>query len=240
MVPVSKLVLLPGMDGTGELFLPLIEALPRQFETQIVRYPGNEPHSYTALAHFVESSASSTTPFILVAESFSTPLAIEWAATNPPNLKGLALCAGFASSPVSGPLRFAVSCLAPLLFLANPSSMVMQLLLLGPNAPIETIAAVQSAISSVKPSVLAERLRNVLQCDVRRAMKRVTVPILLVNPGEDKLVGKAKLDEMRRIAPSATVETIRGPHLLFQREPLKSAEVIAAFASRCLLSHVVP
>jgi hypothetical protein len=41
-------------------------------------------------------------PFVLLAESFSTPVAIRVAAENPTNLKGLILCAGFATSPVSG------------------------------------------------------------------------------------------------------------------------------------------
>ena len=34
-----KLVLLPGMDGTGELFDSFVKALPQSFTTEIVRYP---------------------------------------------------------------------------------------------------------------------------------------------------------------------------------------------------------
>jgi surfactin synthase thioesterase subunit len=36
---VPKLVLLPGMDGTSELFAPFIAALPKDFEPIPIRYP---------------------------------------------------------------------------------------------------------------------------------------------------------------------------------------------------------
>jgi len=32
------LVLLPGLDGTGELFAPLLHALDYEFPTSVVRY----------------------------------------------------------------------------------------------------------------------------------------------------------------------------------------------------------
>jgi pimeloyl-[acyl-carrier protein] methyl ester esterase len=88
-----KLVLLPGTDGTGELFRPLIERLPREIECVPVRYPGDRWMSYLDLAGFVACQCPASGPFVLVAESFSTPLAIQIAATRPENLVGLVLCA---------------------------------------------------------------------------------------------------------------------------------------------------
>jgi len=35
----TKLLLLPGMDGTGDLFAGFVEAFPDEFETEIVSYP---------------------------------------------------------------------------------------------------------------------------------------------------------------------------------------------------------
>lgn len=58
--------------------------------------------------------------------------------------------------------------------------------------------------------------------------------MLFVQPKQDRLVSGAMLEEMRSIKPSAAVETISGPHLLLQREPQKSAEVVARFASQCI------
>ena len=36
---MTALVLLPGMDGTGDLFAPLLSALPPALRTIVVRYP---------------------------------------------------------------------------------------------------------------------------------------------------------------------------------------------------------
>jgi len=35
---IRRLVLLPGMDGTGELFADFVEALPDAFDGRVVRY----------------------------------------------------------------------------------------------------------------------------------------------------------------------------------------------------------
>ena len=43
------LVLLPGMDGTGELFGPFIDALGPAQPVQVLRYPTDRPWGYTEL-----------------------------------------------------------------------------------------------------------------------------------------------------------------------------------------------
>src|SRR5580692_9853251 len=114
------------MDGTGNLFDGFIEALPREFETKTVRFPPDAIHSYGELFQIVQSAIPESDPFVLLAESFSTPLAIQCAAANPPNLKALVICAGFARSPARGPLRFVASHLAPHLFRFGISNFVLE------------------------------------------------------------------------------------------------------------------
>lgn len=43
------LVLLPGMDGTGFLFEPFVNALPSGINPIVVAYPTNKPLSYKEL-----------------------------------------------------------------------------------------------------------------------------------------------------------------------------------------------
>ena len=69
-----KLVLLPGMDGTGQLFNDFVEALPESLETVTVRYPAEQCLSYAELEDFVQAACPISGPFVLLAESFSTPL----------------------------------------------------------------------------------------------------------------------------------------------------------------------
>jgi pimeloyl-[acyl-carrier protein] methyl ester esterase len=227
---VLRLVLLPGMDGTGDLFRDFVHALPENFEIKIVRYPTDSSLPYSELTDFVKSATDLSEPYVLIAESFSAPLAIQWAATNPPNLRGLALCAGFATSPVRGLWGFACSLLGPIFFSTIFPKWAIELFLVGPNASPSLVAAVRAAISSVLPKVLSARVRAILNCDARAELSRVAVPVLLLQPKQDRLISGFSLREIRRIIPGAAVEIIDGPHLLLQREPHATADIVARFA----------
>jgi len=99
------LILLPGMDGTGELFERFLNVLPAWIHPKVVRYPSCQALSYTDLLALVRSTLPASEPFVVLAESFSTPIAIRLAAEGPPNLKALIICAGFIESPVRGVVR---------------------------------------------------------------------------------------------------------------------------------------
>jgi len=220
------------MDGTGKLFADFVRALPDEFETETVSYPTNVSLSYAKLTPIIQSAIPINVPFVLVAESFSTPLAIQFAATNPPNLKGLVLCAGFVTSPVRGCLRFIGSFLAPILFNLALPKLAANFLLVGPDAPAALLAVVRAAISTVQPNVLSARLRAIFACDTRDELSHVAVPILYIQAKQDRLVHASCLDEILQIVPQTTVAAITGPHLLFQREPEQTAEVVALFVQQ--------
>lgn len=110
------LVLLPGLDGTGDLFRDFVRALPPEFDVLTMRYPTDRCLPYSELIEIVRATCPQSAPIVLLAESFSTPLAIQYAATNSASLKGLVLCAGFATSPVQGLRRLLCSLLTPFLF----------------------------------------------------------------------------------------------------------------------------
>jgi pimeloyl-ACP methyl ester carboxylesterase len=217
------------MDGTGNLFADFVKALPGSFETETVRYPNDCCFSYPDLMRRVRSASPVSEPFVLVAESFSTPLAIQFAATNPANLRGLVLCAGFASSPVRGWLRFLGSLLSPFVFRVPLPDFAAKLWLVGPSASPALLSAVKSAISSVPPRVLSARLRAVLECDARTELTQVAMPILYLQAQQDRLVPASSLEEIRRIKPQTLVAEISGPHLLFQRESQQAAEIFTTF-----------
>ena len=46
---MTALVLLPGMDGTGDLFAPLLSALSPALRTIVIRYPSDRPLGYAEL-----------------------------------------------------------------------------------------------------------------------------------------------------------------------------------------------
>lgn len=224
-----RLVLLPGMHGTDELFREFMSRLPEPKHIEALHYPTDVSLSYSQLLKAVESFVPATEDFVLLAESFSTPLAIQFAATKPPSLKGLILCAGFSTSPVRGWRRIVASFLTPVLFHLPLPESVCKRWLVGRDASSSLLAAVQTAVSLVHPKVLATRLRAILVCDVRPELSQVTVPILYVQAKQDCLVHEHCVDEIRRVQPQTKVVKIGGPHLILQREPKQAAQAIAEF-----------
>jgi pimeloyl-ACP methyl ester carboxylesterase len=189
-----------------------------------VRYPTERFLPYSELAPLVKEAAQQYDRVVLVAESFSSPLAIEYAASHPANLKALVICAGFASSPVGRWVRR----LEPV-FNIPPPQFVLEYLLLGRKAPNVLRAALRKSICSVSASVLAARVRAIAECDVRQQLLDVAVPILYIQAGRDRVVGKSCFEEIRRLRPDTVLSTISAPHLVLQEEPRRAAEIIGTF-----------
>jgi pimeloyl-[acyl-carrier protein] methyl ester esterase len=224
-----KLVLLPGMDGTGELFAGLVEALPDWIHPEVVAYPRREHLSVADLLLTVRSALPESEPFAILAESFSTSIAIRLAAEAPPNLKALIVCAGFIESPIRTPLRFFLSLLAPILLRFPLPAFAIKALLVGKDASIGLIQSTRATISSVSPAVLLGRLREILMCDEAARLAMVAAPILYIRANQDALVGPECLDAIRRVKPSVTVAQIDGPHFILQRKPTAVVEALTAF-----------
>lgn len=225
----AKIYLLPGFDGTGDLFAGLVQCLPRDLEIHIVRYPKDEYRSYDELVKYLETIIPESEPFLVLAESFSAPVAIQIAAQNRPNLKGLILCAGFARTPILGLRRSIVLCIGPALLGFTPPSLMIRLLLVGTSAPRSLVTGVRAAVSSVKRNVLVGRLNSVLGCDVRGEVAKIRVPVLYLHAHRDRIVPGSRSQEIAKLNPLCTVAEINGPHLLLQRNPTESANAIKEF-----------
>jgi pimeloyl-[acyl-carrier protein] methyl ester esterase len=222
--------MLPGLDGTGRLFAPLVPHLSPQLEPLVVSYPAQEALSYRELLPIVLSALPTSSQFIVLAESFSGPLGVLVAAQQPQGLLGLVLVASFVRCPVPR----ALSLLAPLvrgwLLSASPSALRHRVLL-GHSASEELQAQLQEAVAAVSSSVLAARVRNVLTVNVMTELAAVKVPILYLAASNDALVRPRSLRLIQRIAPQFHAVTIASPHLLLQSAPREAATAISSFAA---------
>ena len=217
------------MDGTGDLFRDFVCSLPAELATALARDPVDRHASREELLAIAEKAFPASEHFVIVAESYSTPLAIVLASAAPANLAGLILCAGFASSPIVGWRRPLARLAARAVFHLPLPRFVIRQRLLGSNAPRDLVHTVRAVLERVSPTVLAARLRDVLQCDVRSELARVAVPILYLEAFQNRLLPKSALDEILRIRPELKVVKINAPHLLLQREPGVAASAIADF-----------
>ena len=95
---MRRVVLLPGLDGTGALFGGLLRAAGPGAHLESVTLPP-EPLGYSALAARLGSALELTPETVLVAESFSGPLAVLLAAAHP--VGAVVVCNSFVQAPRS-------------------------------------------------------------------------------------------------------------------------------------------
>lgn len=224
-------MLLPGLEGTGTLFADLASELSPRFHIIVARYPTERFLSYQELIPFVQEMFPKSGSFAIVAESFSTPLAVMLAAKPPKNLAGLILCAGFVTSPLRLWSRLARPLVRPMLFRKPPPSLVHKCYSTGFSPPADLEARVRDANRQVDPGVMAARVRAVLECDARKELAGVEVPMLYIQGESDHLVRSKCFEEIRRIRPDVRLAKIAAPHLVLQREPKKAAEIICEFVN---------
>jgi pimeloyl-ACP methyl ester carboxylesterase len=230
-LPPTTLVLLPGLDGTGNLFANFVSALTPSLDAKIVRYPTDRLLSYDDLFSFIVNVVPQTQPFVLLAESFSTVLAVRLAATNPANLKGLVICAGFIRNPVRGWLGHMKALVHPSFFRIRPPRFVLEHYLIGADAPPELRDDVRRTLRSVSAEVIALRVRDVMACDASEQLARVRVPTLYLQGKQDRLVRKSSFQEIQELKPDTVLASITAPHFVLQREPRKAADLIAHFVA---------
>jgi pimeloyl-ACP methyl ester carboxylesterase len=229
--PALRGVLLPGIDGSGALYAPLVAAGPRAFRPELVSYPPDAPLGYDELAALVRPRLAGG-PFALLAESFSGPLAVRLAAERPAGLVALVLAATFLHAPLHPalhPIRALVG--ARFFGLALPAP-VVRWFMAGTDAPDALVAEVRRAVAAVSPEVMAHRAAEALRVDVREALARVDVPLLVVVPTRDRLLRNDLADEVLTVRPDAEIALVDAPHMVLQRCPHASLARVEEFLAR--------
>jgi len=221
------LVLLPGLDGTGDLFEPLLSRLDPSLATVVVRYPIGEPLGYEALTSIARRALPTTGEYVLLGESFSGPIAAHLAAERSGALLGLILCASFVSSPMPhlrpfewllevGPVGSFARWLAPTKLLGRFETRELKTLLLR-------------TLARVPRRVLIARIRAVLAVNSTTELSRAGVPTMYLQGTEDTLLPPSCVDEVRRLAPKTRVVSVPAPHCVLQCAPDAAARAIGEF-----------
>lgn len=224
---LPTLVLLPGMDGTGELLQPFVAALKHACDTVVVTYPGDTPLNYEELQAIALKSLPTDRPFVLLGESFSGPIAMALTALNLPRQVGLVLCCTFAHNPQ--PLFRRLGFLVNLLPMSLVPARWLSPLLLGRFSSAALRTALSRAINKVKPSIMRERLRSMLDIDVSAQLARINVPTVYLRATQDRVVPKAASMRISELKPQVQVIEVDAPHCLLQAAPDASARLVIEF-----------
>ncbi|MGA2519124.1 MAG: alpha/beta hydrolase [Thermodesulfobacteriota bacterium] len=222
------LVLLPGLDGTGILFEPLLDELPPDLKAYVIPLPNDSPMDYGSLVPTIASSLPTDTHFILLGESFSGPLALMVAAPRPRGLVGVILCASFIRNPTYLP-SFVSHLARSWIFRMSPIFIQAKVLFAGYSSPrLRSLLA--RAHSSVSAEVMAQRVRALLSVDCTSELVTCPVPIAYLRGSRDRVVPKRNWRQIMTINPAVREFTIRAPHLVLQTQPRAAVRAIMAFA----------
>ena len=226
----AQVLLLPGLDGTGRLFAPLVAALPSSINAKVVTYPPGEALDLQALASLVLRHLPREKA-IVVAESFSGLVVLELLQSAANRLGGVIFVGAFAEPPRPFLLRLApVASRSPVLLRSVPAFLLRQYCL-GREASAAQLNQLREALASVSPEVLSHRLSLVA---ARRSFGKspIEVPCCYIRALQDRLVPAHCATWFQERFSHCDLKEIDGPHFLLQTRPREAAQAIVSFLER--------
>ncbi len=225
-----KVVLLPGLDGTGRLFDPLVQAFSASVDVQIISYEADEKASYEELVSQVWDALPSE-EFVLVAESFSGVIAYEIGLRQPKYLKHIIFVATFLQSPRPLLLPWIFSKYMLLKWIPD---FVVKLFFLGRSVSQETLGLFQKTLTCVDRDVLFSRLMLIRKLQLKK--EPLMIASTYIEAREDMLVPNHSVETFKMVCKKLDVLCLKGPHLLLQASPKESAEVLEEIFERACVS----
>lgn len=214
--------LLPGLDGTGLLFSPLTRAFGYRCRTTSLSFS-----TETTLDEYIDS-VSARLPnhrVLLLAESFSGPIALGLLARFPGRFQAAILSATFARSPFTSFLG-----MNTVLF-GNTTleSILLSRFCTVDEVPTEVQKIVNEVSGIIPEEVIKKRLHSMDIFDVRSLLPRISAPVLYLAGLKDKLISANLRAELFENIPRICFKGIDGPHLLLQTQAETCANTIINF-----------
>ncbi len=222
-----KIILLPGLDGTGALFDALVNNLREGVDTEVLTYEKIDSLTYTDQAEEIGHRIKDT-DVVLVGESYSGRVVYELNQILGERVKAVVFIASFISCPSK------VAKLAGYIpiGLLKPNFINKSLLnIFGFNrqATPTLIDSVFSSISSANKQKLKARLKNI--SGLTKSQVKIYSPVTYIRPNRDLLVGRGSVEHIKSLCVNFKEVTVSGGHFIAQSEPEECAKVILNAAS---------
>ncbi len=209
-----KIVILPGLNGTDDFLGPFCSEL-HGVEVEVIEYP-DEVVSYEDAVIHVRSRLPNA-PHILLAESFSGPVAGRIAADPPQSLRAVIYIASFLRKPRHVP-AFMVMLLYLLPMRSGLGLRVADWLTMGRWSRSDFVISFRALLRKMPRKTIIDRLRAVLS--LPDELPTTDLPTMYLRPRQDRLIPKQVLQDFTR------VKELDGPHFLLQACPKEAATAI--------------
>lgn len=229
----QTIVFLPGIDGTGISFEPLAKLLPQNICVKVVQYPATKLLNFEETIQCAKEQIQfNQQDLIVIAESFSGPVAIALIGSGQLKAKCLILCSTFAKSP--RPVFLKLLSYLPLEFLTKipPPRFLLKHVIEGGEEATDLFLAIWERVKTMVPArILVHRLKIIRQVDVRRWLPNLAIPCLYIQATSDRVVPASSLFDFTETMFDLRVTRIKGPHFILQAQPLASITAIQNFVS---------
>lgn len=221
------LVLLPGLDGTNVFFRPLLAVLPEWITPLVVEFPPSGANGYSDLLSLVRNTLADVQSYYILGWSFSGPLALMLATAEPQKVQGVVLASTFVRPPrrIFAQLRWAA---------VTPTVWAIRV---GKRLPVWLSRSSTDRLRQdktetwkrVSASMIAARVRTLLDVDARGLLKSCLCQVLCVAGCDDQIVPYHNVEEMACVRESLRVRTITGGHFAIYTNPEDTAVAITEF-----------
>ncbi|WP_157946820.1 alpha/beta fold hydrolase [Thalassobius sp. I31.1] len=221
-----QVLILPGLDGQAALRADFMACLAASVPTECLSYP-DHLSGYDDLLPVIKARMAETDEdFVLIAESFSGPLALRIAQDPPAGLKGIIWVGSFISAPCQLPSWFAdFACIAPIH--RTSFRQLMNVAGFGPYGSAEARSLCADVLQDLPGKTIAARLKETLTLRTTPARHPLRMPTFALCAGEDRLLHR----RTRQVFEDHGIPTelIAGPHFLLQSRPGEVAGRVRRF-----------
>ncbi|MRR16839.1 MAG: PAS domain S-box protein [Deltaproteobacteria bacterium] len=215
----QHLVLMPGLDGTGKSFEPLLPLIADDNRVTVVSYPADRILSFEETVESAARQIPDDIPPVVIAESFSGPVAVRMIASGRVKAQALVLCATFARPPHPFIWRIVHLLRLPIFIRPLTSGSFFNYVMGDPRQAAALRPLWEKVHAAVPPHVLASRLSLLNRVDVTRDLRRLDIPCLYLQATDDRIVPANCLSVFERNLAYLTVKKIKAPHFILQSAP---------------------
>lgn len=215
---------MPGLDGTGKLFAPIIPWLNAHFDLLVITYP--DLNSFQDYIDCAQNQLPSAAGFSLLAESFSGPVAMALMAHRPEQIGPSVLCATFARSPLATLTLMANHIPSQMFSIGALSEFCMDVNEADDTDFSETQPLPLDITQQLDGSVLKHRISVLSRIDVSALLPQIEARVLCLHGLRDRIVSDKDAQIIEDNLPGTRRVNIDAPHLLLQTRPEECARRI--------------
>lgn len=215
-----KIILLPGVDGTGILFEPFVKAFKPDVPVEVIPLTKDSDQSILNQVSIIEDTIDDE-EVVLIVESYSGLLAYELAKRSKIRIKQIFFFGCFLQPPsfIGKIGRFLPARLLNII----PDKLLSRILFDRWSSP-ELIALFRKAIESVHFPNLTKRLRTI--ATYQKPTQPIDVPCVYVQGTLDNLVSAYNLKAFEELCSNLQIEVVEATHMLLQTQPEAMSQLV--------------